>query len=149
MNNYKHWQIAVDAAKITWLGLDRNEATVNSINIEVLDELNNVLHEIAQSNTTGLVIYSLKNKGFIAGADINVFLNFNDHKKTGIMEKVLELALSESLHKRIAYLKGEKIIPLAMYAKKHRSSLSALLNAAKRQTIPAFREKGVWKINDK
>ena len=62
------------------------------------------------------------------------------------MEKVLALGLTESLHKRIAYLKGEAIIPLAEYTKKYSLSGPALSNAARRQKIPAFREKGIWKI---
>lgn len=52
----------------------------------------------------------------------------------------------ESLHKRIAYLKGGKIIPLAYYARQTGKRAPAVMNAAKRQNIPAFREKGIWKI---
>ena len=62
------------------------------------------------------------------------------------MEKILALGLTESLHKRLAYLKGETIIALADYTKTHPLSGPALTNAARRQKIPAFREKGVWKI---
>jgi Fic family protein len=62
------------------------------------------------------------------------------------MTRVIELALLESLHKRLAFLKSEKIMPLAEYAKTQKQSLSTLLNAARRQTVPVFREKGVWKI---
>ena len=65
------------------------------------------------------------------------------------MEKVFSLALTESLHKRITYLKGENVITLSEYAKKHGESSPALSNAARRQNIPAFREKGVWKIGEK
>lgn len=72
----------------------------------------------------------------------------SNKKKTSGMEKILVLALEESLHKRIAYLKGLQIIPLAEYAKKNNESHRTLLNKAKRQTIPAFREKGVWKIGE-
>lgn len=74
------------------------------------------------------------------------FTDYHDTKKPATMEKVVTLALMESLHKRIAYLRSETIIELAEYAKDHEKSLSTLLNAARRQTIPAFREKGVWKI---
>ena len=63
--------------------------------------------------------------------------------------RIFEIALLESLHKRIAYLDGSHIIPLTEYAKKQTSSPQSLLNAARRQTIPAFREKGVWKIGIK
>jgi Fic family protein len=74
------------------------------------------------------------------------FGEYKDLKKTKIMEKIITLALTESLYKRIAYLQGDKISTLADYAKVHKKSVNALLNAARRQTIPAFREKGVWKI---
>jgi len=76
------------------------------------------------------------------------FDEYRDKKSAKIMEKILALALTESLHKRIAYLKGGTIITLSDYAKKNKNSASALANAARRQTIPAFREKGVWKIAD-
>ncbi len=74
------------------------------------------------------------------------FRDYRDSKNTKTMETVMTLALTESLHKRVAYLKASTIIPLSEYAKKHGKSVPALLNAARRQTIPAFREKGVWKI---
>jgi Fic family protein len=74
------------------------------------------------------------------------FGEYKDLKKTKTMEKIIALALTESLHKRIAYLQGDKITTLADYAKVHKKSINALLNAARRQTIPSFREKGVWKI---
>ena len=74
------------------------------------------------------------------------FGDYRDNKNTKTMEKVLVLGLTESLHKRLAYLKSETIVPLADYTKKHSLSGPALSNAARRQKIPAFREKGVWKI---
>lgn len=76
------------------------------------------------------------------------FQDYRDQKKTKTMEKIITLAIMESLHKRIAYLKGNKIIRLVDYAKKINKPAPAVLNMAKRQTIPAFREKGVWKISE-
>jgi len=76
------------------------------------------------------------------------FSDYRDGKNTKTMEKVLSLGLMESLHKRITYLKGEKIITLSDYTKKNSKSGPALTNAARRQNIPAFREKGVWKIGE-
>ncbi|QMT60191.1 3-hydroxyacyl-CoA dehydrogenase NAD-binding domain-containing protein [Legionella sp. PC997] len=77
MNNYKHWDLKRDSDNILWLGLDRKDTSVNSINEEVLDELNSLLHEIAQDkNAIGLIVYSAKEKGFIAGADVNAFSKF-------------------------------------------------------------------------
>lgn len=74
------------------------------------------------------------------------FTQYRDDHKMNIMETIVSRSLMESLHKRLAYLKAQKIMSLADYAKKEQKSLAALLNQAKRQTIPAFREKGIWKI---
>lgn len=74
------------------------------------------------------------------------FSDYRDRQKTKPMEKIIALALIESLHKRVAYLQGKKIITAAEYAKKQGKPAAGIINAARRQTIPAFREKGVWKI---
>lgn len=79
MSNYKHWTMRIDAECMVWLGFNRQDATVNSINDVVLDELNGLLQEISQiTHAKGLVIHSLKRKGFIAGADVNVISNFTN-----------------------------------------------------------------------
>ncbi|MDO8522382.1 MAG: Fic family protein [bacterium] len=65
---------------------------------------------------------------------------------TSIMEEVVGRALATSYHKRLAYLEGKHIITLAEYGKQKKLSHSNLINKAHRQTIPAFLEKGVWKI---
>ena len=74
------------------------------------------------------------------------FSEFDEKGKTSIMEKMVGKALTTSYHKRLAYLEGMEIITLAEYAKRKKVSHSNLINKAKRQTIEAFLEKGVWKI---
>lgn len=74
------------------------------------------------------------------------FKDYREKNNTKIMEKILTLSVTESLNKRIAYLKGGTIIPLSEYIKKNKLSASSVTNAARRQTILAFRERGVWKI---
>ena len=74
------------------------------------------------------------------------FQAYQDSKSTERLDSLLSLSLMESLNKRITYLKGLEIVTLADYAKQSGESSNALLNAARRQTVPAFREKGVWKI---
>lgn len=73
------------------------------------------------------------------------YRNSNKKNISGL-DKILSLALLESLHKRIAYLSGKKIVRVSDYAKNKKDSINTILNKAKRQTIPAFREKGIWKI---
>lgn len=75
-----------------------------------------------------------------------LFQRYDDNRDISGLAEVLVLALQESLHKRLAYLEGLEVVRLAVYAKRRSLAVNAQLNAAKRQTIPAFRERGVWKI---
>src|SRR5262245_43197859 len=70
---WKHWKLARDADGIAWLAIDRQGASANTLNAEVLAELNDALTEIERNPPKGLVIRSAKKSGFIAGADINQF----------------------------------------------------------------------------
>ena len=97
--------------------------------------------QLQQLGFPGIIIRNKEKKDYY-----ECFNAYRDVKGTKQMEKILSLSLSESLYKRIAYLRGETIIPVSEYAKKIDKRGSVLLNAAKRQTVPAFREKGVWKI---
>jgi len=76
------------------------------------------------------------------------FKQFDEKGETAIMEEMVGKALTNSYHKRLAYLEGKKIITLSDYAKNNKISHSNLINKANRQTIEAFLEKGVWKIGE-
>lgn len=77
------------------------------------------------------------------------FKEFDKNSGTAIMEEIVGKALTNSYHKRLAYLEGATIMTLSDYAKKFKLSHVNLLNKAGRQTIDAFLEKGVWKIGVK
>ncbi len=98
--------------------------------------------------------YMLKREGFVP---INIkfidrrlyyeaFKEFDSKWETTIMQEIVGKALTNSYHKRLAYLEEMNIITLSDYAKQKSISHSNLINKAKRQTIEAFYEKGVWKI---
>ena len=74
------------------------------------------------------------------------FKEFDEKEKTSIMEEIVGRALTNSYHKRLAYLEGKTITTLNEHAKKNKLSHANLINKAKRQTIEAFLEKGMWKI---
>jgi len=76
----------------------------------------------------------------------DAFKEFDAQGATAIMEEIVGKALTNSYHKRLAYLEGKKIITLADYAKNNKLSHSNLINKATRQSIEAFLEKGIWKI---
>lgn len=76
----------------------------------------------------------------------HAFKEFDTNSTTEIMEDIVGKALTNSYHKRLAYLEGKKIITLNEYAKTLKISHSNLINKATRQTIEAFLENGIWKI---
>ena len=64
------------------------------------------------------------------------------------LEEYLSLLLLESLNKYITIMEGAKIIPLVDWAKQNEVSPASVLNKAKRQTIPAFHQRGQWMIRE-
>jgi len=74
------------------------------------------------------------------------FKEYDEHQTLKTMEAIVGRALTQSYHKRLAYMEDKRIITLKEYSKTSQDSYSNLLNKADRQTIEAFQEKGVWKI---
>lgn len=74
------------------------------------------------------------------------FKEFDEKGATVIMEEIVAKALTNSYHKRLAYLEGKKIVTLSEYGRGNNLSHSNLINKAIRQTIESFLEKGIWKI---
>ncbi|MEZ4685713.1 MAG: Fic family protein [Bacteroidia bacterium] len=56
--------------------------------------------------------------------------------------------LQEALHKRIYLLTARKIVPLSVWAAQKGIKANIAANKAKRQTIPAFRLRGKWMIDE-
>lgn len=74
------------------------------------------------------------------------FREFDEKGSVSIMEEIVGKALTNSYHKRLAYLEGKKIITLNEYGRIQGTSHPNLINKASRQTIEAFLEKDIWKI---
>lgn len=74
------------------------------------------------------------------------FRAFDKDGDMSLMEVIVGRALTNSYHKRLAYMEGKKIITLKAFATQKKQSISNVINKAHRQTIEAFIEKGVWKI---
>jgi 3-hydroxyacyl-CoA dehydrogenase/enoyl-CoA hydratase/3-hydroxybutyryl-CoA epimerase len=75
MATYKHWKLDKDAQALLWVTLDKAGAGTNTLSGEVLEEFDKVLDEAASSAPKGMIIRSGKASGFIAGADIEEFLD--------------------------------------------------------------------------
>ena len=87
------------------------------------------------------------NIAFVNRADYyEAFKAFDAKGAIGGMEEIVGRALTNSYHKRLAYMEGKSIITLNEYAKSTKESHANMINKAKRQTIEAFLEKGEWKM---
>ena len=96
---FRHWQLKRDAEDIAWLVLDREGEKVNSLSREVLLELDAILAKLEEDLPRGLVIYSAKKSGFIAGADIREF----DHQ-TDATEAKAGIEMAHKLFDRLEAL---------------------------------------------
>jgi len=70
----KHWRWEKDSQGLAWLTFDRQGESANTFSREAVEELDAVLQEILIASPKGLIIRSAKD-GFIAGADVNEFVN--------------------------------------------------------------------------
>ncbi len=106
-NAYKHFRLETDSDQILWVYFDKQGASVNTLDREVMEELSCVIDEIAKMpKCLGFILASGKSSGFIAGADIAQFGKFHD------IEEAIEL-LKRGQH-IIARMESLKIPSVAM-----------------------------------
>ena len=77
----RHFQCTIDAKHIAWLEINVANSSVNRLSAEVLHELDRALDYFVAAPPAGLVIYSSKASGFIAGADIDEFSSLDTSAK--------------------------------------------------------------------
>ena len=70
----RHWHYQTDPQGIAWLRLDYRDGSANVLSQAVLEELEARIGELETDPPAALVLLSGKPKGFIAGADVNEFL---------------------------------------------------------------------------
>jgi 3-hydroxyacyl-CoA dehydrogenase/enoyl-CoA hydratase/3-hydroxybutyryl-CoA epimerase len=80
---FSHWQAEQRADGVVVLSFDRKDESVNTVAQDVLIELDALLERIALDPPNGLVLRSAKAKGFIAGADIREFREFDERGTIG------------------------------------------------------------------
>ncbi len=74
----RNWSLEMDPDGIAWLGLDCEGAAANTLGHDVMVELNERLVEIERMPPRAVVVWSAKDNGFIAGADISEFTGLTD-----------------------------------------------------------------------
>jgi 3-hydroxyacyl-CoA dehydrogenase/enoyl-CoA hydratase/3-hydroxybutyryl-CoA epimerase len=96
---FSHWQTELRSDGIVVLSFDRQGASVNAFSQDALIELSDLLERLAIDPPKGLVLRSAKPSGFIAGADLKEFQEFdrrgtvNDAIRRGqtVFQKLAEL----------------------------------------------------------
>ena len=96
---FSHWQTELRADGIVVLAFDRHGASVNAFSQDVLIELADIIERLAIDPPKGVVLRSAKASGFIAGADLKEFQEFdrrgtvNDAIRRGqsVFQKLAEL----------------------------------------------------------
>ncbi|WCE04517.1 3-hydroxyacyl-CoA dehydrogenase NAD-binding domain-containing protein [Pseudoxanthomonas sp. JBR18] len=74
---FSHWHTETRPEGVVVLFLDRQDASVNAFSQDVLIELGEVIERLAIDPPKGVVIASGKDNGFIAGADLKEFQEFD------------------------------------------------------------------------
>jgi 3-hydroxyacyl-CoA dehydrogenase/enoyl-CoA hydratase/3-hydroxybutyryl-CoA epimerase len=85
-DNVRNWTLKTDDEDIAWLGL-RMSGSTNVLSNQVMQELDTVVSALYTAPPAGLVVYSHKESGFIAGADVKEFPLMLDEQSA--MEKIL------------------------------------------------------------
>ena len=69
----RHWHGEIDADRVLWLAIDKQDSGTNVLSREVMTGLAALLDAARKMAPAGIVIHSAKPSGFVAGADINEF----------------------------------------------------------------------------
>ncbi len=82
-----HWITEFDDKGILWLKLDKQGGNANVLSTEVLLQLESLLDAIKDELPTAVIFRSAKSSGFIAGADINEFLQVTNQQEALVLIK--------------------------------------------------------------
>lgn len=104
MSQYQHWRLEELGDNILHLQIDTQGASVNVLSQEVLDELNLLVEDFEKNAPAGLIISSAKEAGFLAGADINEFLELKTRE-----EVIQKLRWVQDLFMRIERLQSKTV----------------------------------------
>jgi 3-hydroxyacyl-CoA dehydrogenase/enoyl-CoA hydratase/3-hydroxybutyryl-CoA epimerase len=94
------WKRELDDEGILWLLLDKQGTDTNVLSISVLEQLDLLLDDVDENLPRAVVFRSAKQSGFVAGADVNEFLEVSTTQEALIMIK-----RGQSLFSRIEALR--------------------------------------------
>jgi 3-hydroxyacyl-CoA dehydrogenase/enoyl-CoA hydratase/3-hydroxybutyryl-CoA epimerase len=74
---FRHWRLEARADGVIVVAIDREGQAVNALSQEMLVELDALLERLAIDPPRGVVFRSGKASGFVAGADVREFREFD------------------------------------------------------------------------
>lgn len=77
----KHWQLLLDGNSVLWIKIDKQDSAQNVLSADVLTEFNAIVELTGQKKPKAAVLYSEKPGTFIAGADINEFVQLGSEQE--------------------------------------------------------------------
>lgn len=98
---YKNWRLETDEDQILWVFVDKQNASVNTLDRSVVEEFAHIVDLLSNDTThKAVIIASGKKSGFIAGADISQFTKFKD-----IEEATSVLSIGQHILNKLESLK--------------------------------------------
>lgn len=106
--SFTYWTLEHDADGVTWVTLDRPDASANTLASFVMDELALVLDVLDEVRPRGVVFRSGKSAGFIAGADIEEFKGMDAVTGRRLMQRGWDLynRLASVKYPTLALIRG-------------------------------------------
>jgi len=87
-----------DADGLCWLGLDKPDSSTNVLSTDVLLEFAGIVERLWADPPAGLIIYSAKENGFIAGADIHEFPQLSEDPNAFDLIRRMQKVLDQLQH---------------------------------------------------
>ena len=119
---FQHWQAELRPDGALVLSLDRADASVNALSQEVLFELGEIVERLGIDPPKAVVFRSAKGNGFIAGADIREFQQFDAKGSVGdaifrgqqVFQRIAELPCPTAAAIHGARARGRTLRPSAI-----------------------------------
>ncbi len=111
---YKNFKLRTDDHGITWIGIDVAGENVNTMGTPVLHELNTLLDDFEKNPPKAVAFYSEKKSGFIAGANVNEFVEIG--KTNNLDEAEALVKRGYDVYERLANAKYPTLALINGYA---------------------------------
>jgi len=105
MSDKQKWNLEIDECGIAWLGFDVPGAKLNTLDRAALEQLQVIVDKLNIDLPRGLVLYSNKENGFIAGADISEFTQIETSAQAQE-----QIAYAHSIFNRIEAMPVPKVV---------------------------------------